>query len=232
MIFCQSISAHKAILAAASPIFKAMFYGDLPEKGDVRIINATSSAFEIFLQVIYGMYKNISNENISNVMRLAHNYGCHGAMQVCTSYLNEKIDEDNVCLAVSLAIKYDLAPRVFGKCLYVITDNAYYVLQSDGFADVDYESLDYILIALESYADEKLFVDSCMKWAQKACEKQLIEPTPVNLRAALGHCFSYIKFKEMALDDFLEIERLYPVFDLNEYRDIVTAINSRHVDLE
>lgn len=221
----KRIAAHKVILAAASPVFKAMFYGGLPEKGDVEIIDATPSEFEIFLQAIYGMYKNISIGNISDTMRLADKYGCNGVMHVCTSYLNEDINKDNVCFAVSL-IKY-YTPGVIDKCADVMLENADYVLQSEGFADVDRETLDRILQVVVPHANGKVFAEGCMKWAEKACEKELIEATPVNLRATLGLCFLYIVFEEMRMHEFLEFERLYPIFDFNEYRNIVTAISRR-----
>lgn len=45
----KHIPAHKIILAAASDVFKAMFYGSLKEQGDIRIVGATVSAFKEFL---------------------------------------------------------------------------------------------------------------------------------------------------------------------------------------
>lgn len=40
-VACKRIPAHKILLAAASDVFGAMFYGPLKEGGDVRIDNIT-----------------------------------------------------------------------------------------------------------------------------------------------------------------------------------------------
>lgn len=47
------VPANKAILAALSPVFRAMFFGQLQEKGDVDIVDATSDGFKEFLQLFY-----------------------------------------------------------------------------------------------------------------------------------------------------------------------------------
>lgn len=223
----ERIAAHKTILGVASPVFNDMFYGDLPEKGDVNIMDATSSEFKIFLEAIYGITENINKENISDTIRLAVKYDCNGVMEICESYLNRDINVDNVCFALSIGLTYRMVDLLV-KCRKVIISSGLEVMKSEAFGDVDYLTLDIILIDLSLHANEKQFVDGCMKWARKMCEKKLIDATPVNLRKELGEFeFSHIKFKEMPLSVFLEIERLYPVFSLDEYQDIVTAINRR-----
>lgn len=50
---CEEVPAHKAILATASPVFGAMFYGALKEHDVVSIADSTANAFKEFLQFIY-----------------------------------------------------------------------------------------------------------------------------------------------------------------------------------
>lgn len=45
------IPAHKNLLAAGSKVFRTMFYGDLKETGDVRVVDTSDAAFKEFLQV-------------------------------------------------------------------------------------------------------------------------------------------------------------------------------------
>lgn len=49
----KRIPAHKSVLAAASKVFKVMFYGELKEEGDIKVCNVTAAAFEEFLQFFY-----------------------------------------------------------------------------------------------------------------------------------------------------------------------------------
>lgn len=47
----QRLCAHRVILAAASPVFHQMFYGDLREAGDVIISDCSFEAFSEFFAV-------------------------------------------------------------------------------------------------------------------------------------------------------------------------------------
>lgn len=38
----QTVSANKSVLAAGSQVFHAMFFGSMPETGDVEIVDATA----------------------------------------------------------------------------------------------------------------------------------------------------------------------------------------------
>lgn len=222
----KRISAHKIVLAAASPVFKAMFYGDLKEEGDVKIVDASSEVFEVFIQAIYNKNEHITMENIANVMRLADKYDCKGVMQVCASLLSDDINADNVCWVLNLALSYRLH-SLEHSCEEMILGEWQNIVQLDTFAQVDRSIVLYILKRTQRVADAKIIFDSCMRWAKKKCEEKMIETEPGNLRAELGPCFVYIKFKQMSMSYFLSIERRFPFFSLNEYRDIVNAINGK-----
>jgi hypothetical protein len=45
----QSIPAHKVVVAAASPVFRAMFFGALKEKDTVRIIEQRCQHYEVVM---------------------------------------------------------------------------------------------------------------------------------------------------------------------------------------
>lgn len=47
------VPAHKNILAIASPVFAAMFFGPMKQSEVVEIVDATDVAFKEFLQFFY-----------------------------------------------------------------------------------------------------------------------------------------------------------------------------------
>lgn len=48
------LAGHKLILAMASPVFEAMFFGGLPEKNDpIEILDVQPDAFKALLEYIY-----------------------------------------------------------------------------------------------------------------------------------------------------------------------------------
>lgn len=50
----QLLAGHKLILAMASPVFEAMFYGGLAEKNDpIEILDVQAEAFKALLEYIY-----------------------------------------------------------------------------------------------------------------------------------------------------------------------------------
>ena len=46
----QIIRAHKLILASRSPVFSAMFYGELREPDDIKLPDTTGEIFKAFLR--------------------------------------------------------------------------------------------------------------------------------------------------------------------------------------
>ena len=83
--------AHKNLLAAVSPVFRAQFYGSLPELSRViQVKDSTFKAFKLMLEFIYQRYdasREIENlteiGDIYDVFYLAHKFEVLG--------FNEKI---------------------------------------------------------------------------------------------------------------------------------------------
>lgn len=68
------IPAHKTFLAMESDAFKAMFFGDLKESGDVKIVDVSADAFKEFLQFFYFDQIKLSMENVNGVINLVKKY--------------------------------------------------------------------------------------------------------------------------------------------------------------
>lgn len=49
----QVIECHKLFLAMASPVFQAMFYGGMPEKNPITILDVQPEAFKALLEYVY-----------------------------------------------------------------------------------------------------------------------------------------------------------------------------------
>lgn len=64
----EILPAHKCILATASLVFAAMFYGPLKEDATVAITDSNASAFKEFLQLFYWPEVELSIENIIEIV--------------------------------------------------------------------------------------------------------------------------------------------------------------------
>lgn len=102
------IPAHKTILSASSPVFDAMFNGELKEEGDVKIIDASSPAFKEFLQLFYGYQVKLTMDNIAEVLKLIDKYDVAAGFAVCVDFLKDHLVVDDILWGLHLAIKFKL----------------------------------------------------------------------------------------------------------------------------
>lgn len=102
------ISANKAVLAASSPVFKAMFYSDLKEEGDIKIVDVPSAAFNEFLQFFYDYQVKLTMDNISDVLQLIDKYDVGNGHKVCIDFLKDHLMLDDIIWGLHLSIKFRL----------------------------------------------------------------------------------------------------------------------------
>ncbi|KAL6999069.1 hypothetical protein U1Q18_000236 [Sarracenia purpurea var. burkii] len=114
-----SIGAHRAVLAARSPVFRSMFSHDLKEK-ELSTINISDMSIETcqaFLSYIYG---NIQNEEFLThrlaLLRAADKYDISDLKEACHESLLEDIDPKNVLERLQNASLYQL-PKLKASCM-------------------------------------------------------------------------------------------------------------------
>lgn len=119
-----SIRAHRAILAARSPVFRSMFSHDLKEKGlsTVDISDMSLDACRGFLNYVYGDLRN--EEFLTHRLALlgaADKYDIADLREACHESLLEDIDTGNVIERLQVAHLYRL-PRLKEGCLRFLVD--------------------------------------------------------------------------------------------------------------
>lgn len=102
------ILANRVVLAASSPVFDAMFNGKLKEKGNVKITDASPEAFRAFLQFFYDSQVKLTVENIVEVLKLVDKYDVADCWPVCSGFLMDNAQIENILLTLYLAIEYNL----------------------------------------------------------------------------------------------------------------------------
>ncbi|KAF8770844.1 TD and POZ domain-containing protein 1-like [Argiope bruennichi] len=103
----EVIPAHKAILAARSSVFKAMFDADMKEKfsNTIKIEDFKPDTIRRMLLYIYSdtLDSDILWENASNLYFAAEKYALVGLKQKCSSFLKVHLNLTNVCETLILA---------------------------------------------------------------------------------------------------------------------------------
>ena len=91
------VPAHRALLAARSEYFRAMFQSQCHE-ADCAVVcveGTTAAAFRALLQYLYMGAMSLTDGLVAHVMQLSHQYGVVGAYQDCLRYCTEHISLRN-----------------------------------------------------------------------------------------------------------------------------------------
>lgn len=216
----ERIPAHKCLLTAGSDAFKAMFYGEMAEKSDIPIVDASVAAFQEFLQFFYRDDVQLTMENIFEVVNLANKYNV--CLKTCESFLQQSLIIENACSSYGLAILFDLKD-LKAACETMIAENAIAIFQTASFLDCDLAVLSHILKMDNLSCTETRVFHACMDWVkEKSNETQL---TLKIVHKHLGDSLFDIRFRSMTIEEFTELLVCYGnLFSSEEYQEIVRVI--------
>lgn len=114
-----SIGAHRAVLAARSPVFRSMFLHDLKEKelSTINITDMSIEACQAFLNYIYGdiQHQQFLTHRLA-LLRAADKYDISDLKEACHISLLEDIDARNVLERLQNAYLYQL-PKLKMSCM-------------------------------------------------------------------------------------------------------------------
>ena len=102
------IPAHKFLLAISSPVFYAMFYGQMAETTD--FIELPDCDYESLLELLRFMYTdevNPSGSNVMQVLYLANKYMVPSLAEKCAEYLRDNLKASNVFCILPHAQKFE-----------------------------------------------------------------------------------------------------------------------------
>ena len=93
----KNIPAHKFVLAISSPVFYAMFYGELAQTKDS--VEISDCEYENLLELLHFIYSdevNLTPDNVMQLMYLAKKYMLPSLPDKCSAYLQENLCLSNV----------------------------------------------------------------------------------------------------------------------------------------
>lgn len=138
------IPAHKYVLATSSSVFYAMFYGSLADnKQEIEIPDIEPNAFLTMLRYLYCDEIRIEEESILSLLYCAKKYLLPQLSRLCVQYLESNLTHENACLLLSQSRLFDEGELV-ERCFEVIDAQAELALASDGFLDIDHDTLTQI----------------------------------------------------------------------------------------
>ena len=202
----QVISAHKFILAIGSPVFEAMFYGELAETKDtIELPDCDNESLLELFRYVYSDEVNLSGSNVMGVLYLAKKYMVPSLTDKCMEYLKEKLDPSNVFIILPFAQKYEDKTLV-DRCWNVIDEQTEAAVNSDGFEMIEKSLLEGVIARDNLKIKEVALFQAVVRWATKQCEKQgLVADGKVKRRIIGEKAIKAIRFPSMTMEEFASV---------------------------
>ena len=202
----KSIPAHKFVLAISSPVFYAMFYGEMAETAST--IELPDCDYESLLELFRYLYSdevNLGGSNVMQVLYLAKKYLVPSLAERCTEYLREHLEASNVFSILPQAQKFgdkDLEER----CWSVIESHTEEAVTSDDFVTLERSVVESVVKRERLNVKEVDLFKAVDRWANRAVEKQGLTPDSKVKRKVLGEeIVKAIRFPVMSYNEFVSV---------------------------
>ena len=204
----KTIPAHKFVLAISSPVFYAMFYGELAEtKDSVEISDCEYESLLELFRFIYSDEANLTPDNVMQLMYLAKKYMLPSLADKCSAYLEENLNGSNVLTVLPDVQKYSYEEKdLLDRCWKVIEEETEEALRSDGFVAIDRSVLEEMVEKDSLTVNEVELFKAVDCWAEKECEKQgLVAEGSVKRRILGERIVKGIRFPVMEQEEFADV---------------------------
>ena len=202
----QVIPAHKFVLSISSPVFEAMFYGELAETGDT--IKLPDCEDESLLELFRYMYCDeviLSGSNVMGVPYLAKKYMVPSLARKCAEYLEENLDPSNVFGILPEAQNFE-EQNLVDQCWEVIDMYTEEAVKSEEFATIKRSLLEAVVERDTSNIQEIELFKAVNLWATKRCEEQGLSADGSEKRRILGErIVKGIRFPVMTQHEFASV---------------------------
>ena len=133
----KMIPAHKFVLAIGSPVFYAMFFGEMAEtENSIELPDCEyESVLELF-RYLYTDEVNLTGSNVMHVLYLAKKYMLPSLADKCGAYPQENLEASNVFSILPHAKKFE-DQDLESRCWKVIEKHTEEAVTSDEFVTLD-----------------------------------------------------------------------------------------------
>jgi len=223
----KKIPAHKFLLAISSPVFYAMFYGELAEKKDsIDIPDCNHRSLLELFRFMYSDEVNLNADNVMQVLYLAKKYMLPSLADKCTEFLRGNLDASNVFHVLPDAQKYEEKDLV-DHCWEVIDNQADEAVKSDGFVTMEKSVLEALVERDSLTVKEVELFKAVDCWATKECEKQGLAAEGSVKRKILGErIVKAIRFPLMEQQQFADVVLDCDILTKKESFDMMKYFNS------
>ncbi|KAJ2945129.1 hypothetical protein O0L34_g9190 [Tuta absoluta] len=176
-----NLAAHRLILAMASPVFAAMFYGYVGDKEEpIHISDIDHAVFSSMLDYIYTDEVEVTGlEMACDLFRAANKYILVHLERKCINYLLENLSPQKVCYIYEFSCMYN-EEELKKKCVKMFRTNTLDILKAKTFKDAQLDTLKtiYSLDTLSIDSELDLF-EALVEYTKKDTEVESLEDKKV-----------------------------------------------------
>mmetsp|Transcript_19017 Transcript_19017/g.60327 ORF Transcript_19017/g.60327 Transcript_19017/m.60327 type:complete len:488 (+) Transcript_19017:3-1466(+) len=165
----QSFSCHRAILAASSAYFKAIFTSNCRESGksDVTLNDVDPGVFELIIRLCYGCPIVLDRTNVVGLMHAAEFYGIAQLRESCTAFFQQALPPAVYyeLLDHAISIRCDRAHQL---CIRALAKDFPTAMENPAFVRMSMDSLRAMLQddALKVPAEE-VVLQALVMWVER-----------------------------------------------------------------
>jgi len=222
----KMIPAHKFVLAISSPVFYAMFYGQMAEtKNSIELSDCEcESLFEMF-RFLYTDKVNLNGRNVMQVLYLAEKYMVPSLAEKCSEYLRDNLEASNVFCILPHAQKYE-DKDLEDRCWKVIEMETEEAVTSDEFVTLERSIVESLVKRETLNVKEVELFKAVDRWATEESERQGKSPDGGVKRGILGEeIVKAIRFPSMSQKEFLSVVFDSYILTIQEVGDLMKHFN-------
>ncbi|XP_068759594.1 BTB/POZ domain-containing protein 6-like [Montipora capricornis] len=220
------IPAHKFVLAISSPVFYAMFYGQMADTRDsVELPDCDYESLLEFFRFLYSDEVQLTGSNVMRVLYLAKKYLVPSLADKCGEFLRDNLGPSNVFSILPHAGKFE-DKDLENRCWEVIELMAHEAVRSDDFVTVERSLVKSVVNRKRLNIKEIELFKAVDRWAKHKCEEQGLAADGQAKRRIIGEdILREIRFPLMTEKEFASFVIDSNILNIQEFGDMIKRYN-------
>ncbi|KAK3729800.1 hypothetical protein QZH41_003413 [Actinostola sp. cb2023] len=222
-----TIPANKYILAISSPVFEAMFYGQLAEtRPTIDLPDCTKEGLHELLRYMHSDEVTLTGSNVMEVLYLADKYMMPFLADKCRRYFKKEVKPENVFSILPEVSKMG-DQELEQHCWDIVDTETQSVVSSAQFLDSSNELICQVLARDGLRIKEVSLFQAVDRWVSKQIQEKGVDCSGETKRAVLGEeVIRLIRFPLMSQKEFAEAVLPTKVLKLDEVTELIQVYSN------